>query len=127
MIIDKTPLVLDERFERSALEGVELDELGPHLSMMEGVLNRLMREQKRQRNDEDDEAGEAFTAGVLLIDKLRLLGHDLWSWDYDGESVEEWGGDYMAPKSMGRLIVCVHREWRVRVDWLLEDGARLFV
>lgn len=40
------------------------------------------------------EAKEQRSAFATAIAELRRLGHDLWSWDDDGES-ELWGHDYM--------------------------------
>ena len=35
-----------------------------------------------------------FVRSHELVDELRLLGHDLWSFDSDGEEFETWCGDY---------------------------------
>jgi len=51
-----------------------------------------------------------------VIDELRALGHDLWSWDSDGES-ETWGGDYMHPETAGRLLVMFEFRGTTRVAW----------
>ena len=52
----------------------------------------------------------------LVVDELRALGHDLWSWDNDGEN-ETWGGDYMHPETAGRLLVMFEFRGTTRVAW----------
>jgi hypothetical protein len=51
-----------------------------------------------------------------IIDELRALGHDLWSWDYDGKN-ETWGGDYMHPETAGRLLVMFEFNGSTSVAW----------
>ena len=58
-----------------------------------------------------------FGASRGVVDELKALGHDLWSWDSDGEDVETWGGDYMRPTTAGRLIVTFQFEEGPRVEW----------
>jgi len=108
-------------FRRDALEGLPEDELGKSLSLLELALNRAMREQKRHPSNPD-----VFAVGEIVIDALRAQGHDLWSWTFDTNSHEEWGGDKNEAQTMGRLIVRVQKPWRVKIDWLLEDNSRLF-
>ena len=52
----------------------------------------------------------------LVVDELRALGHDLWSWDSDGEN-ETWGGDYMHPETAGRLLVMFEFRGSTRLAW----------
>ena len=52
----------------------------------------------------------------LIVDELRALGHDLWSWDSDGEN-ETWGGDYMHPETAGRLLVMFEFRGSTRLAW----------
>jgi hypothetical protein len=58
-----------------------------------------------------------------VVDELKTLGHDLWSWDSDGENVETWGGDYMRPAVAGRLIINFEFGEGARVEWWTGLGA----
>jgi hypothetical protein len=51
---------------------------------------------------EDQEPRAAFATAIA---ELRRLGHDLWSWDDDGES-ELWGHDYMRATVGRGLRLC---------------------
>ncbi len=51
-----------------------------------------------------------------VIDDLKLIGHDLWSHDYDGD-VERWGGDYMHPTTAGKLWLVSTYPDGVELSW----------
>jgi hypothetical protein len=54
--------------------------------------------------------------GYAVIDELRSLGHDLWSFD-EGEDFQIWGGDYMHPDTAGKLELMFHPPSEVEVVW----------
>ena len=60
---------------------------------------------------------EFFTESSKIISDLKSHGHDIWSWGYDGEATELWGGDYMHPEEMGQLKVEFTYPGQVRVFW----------
>ncbi|GAA6140176.1 hypothetical protein NBRC116583_39240 [Arenicella sp. 4NH20-0111] len=64
-----------------------------------------------------------FDETYRIIDGLKSVGHDLWSWGYDGSSKELWGGDYMKPSEMGQLKIEFIFPGQVNV-FLGEKGGR---
>jgi len=58
---------------------------------------------------------EEFRAGVHeLVEKLRALGHDLWSFD-EADDMEVWCPNYHTPSGPG--IVVTFTAKGVEVDW----------
>ena len=58
-----------------------------------------------------------FARSHELVDELRSLGHDLWSFDSDGEEFEIWCGDY-TPGARGTPMVVTFRFPRaVEIEW----------
>jgi hypothetical protein len=51
---------------------------------------------------------------MVLVQELRLLGHDLWSYDESAE-YEVWGPDYSGPSGPGVLITFT--SGGARVEW----------
>ena len=59
--------------------------------------------------------GTEFHAQVrALVEELRALGHDLWSYDED-DDFEIWGPDYQRPSGAG--LVVTFRTNSVLVEW----------
>jgi hypothetical protein len=58
-----------------------------------------------------------FSLSRQLIDRLRALGHDLSSFDGDGEEFETWCGDYSRKGGGGPLIITFRYPRRVQVEW----------
>jgi hypothetical protein len=65
---------------------------------------------------------EAYWVEVkAVIAELKAAGHDLWSWDYDGERGQLWGWDYMRPEQAGRLQIQFTFEGPCRTWWRDEE------
>ncbi len=95
-----------ERFSRSEFErlsSVERDHLSREL---ETVLMQRLRS-----------GNEFHSSAYGLIDELRALGHDLWSYD-ESDDLQAWGPNYVACSGPG--IVIELRPDTVRVEW--SDG-----
>lgn len=56
-----------------------------------------------------------------IISDLREVGHDLWRHDYDGESRQLWGWDYMRPETAGQFQVQFDSHGSVEVFWRTEN------
>lgn len=63
-----------------------------------------------------------WPATKLVIDELKAAGHDLWSHDYDGESRQLWGWDYMRPATAGMLQIQFNFAAPCQTFWRDEDG-----
>ena len=58
-----------------------------------------------------------FARSRELVDELRSLGHDLWSFDSDGGEFEIWCGDY-SPGARGTpMIVTFRFPTAVKIEW----------
>jgi hypothetical protein len=60
---------------------------------------------------------EFFDRTRLLVEGLRALGHDLWSFDSDGEEFEIWSGDYTRKGGGGPLTIAFRYPQAVEVGW----------
>jgi hypothetical protein len=58
-----------------------------------------------------------FVQSGHLIDELRTLGHDLWSFDSDGEEFESWCGDWTRADGGGPLSITFRYPREVEVSW----------
>ena len=58
-----------------------------------------------------------FEQSRLLIEELRMQGHDLWSFDSDGEEFESWCGDWTRSDGGGPLSITFHYPSEVEVSW----------
>ena len=57
-----------------------------------------------------------------IVKELKRAGHDLWSWDYDGERRRLWGWDYNKPPAKaGRLQIQFDFEGTCRTFWRDDD------
>jgi hypothetical protein len=61
-------------------------------------------------------AGEFFAQSRGLVEELRALGHDLWSFDSDGEEFETWCGDWTRSGG-GSLTITFRYPVQVEVAW----------
>ena len=41
----------------------------------------------------------------LMVEELKALGHELYSWDHNPDSFQAWGDSYHEPKTSNRLLV----------------------
>jgi len=71
-----------------------------------------------KRLSEKLEHKDYFDEVYSIIQEFKAIGHDLWNWEYDGDSTALWGGDYMQPKTMGRLQLEFIFQTTVNVYWL---------
>ena len=98
------------------------DIFGPGIFENENAESRKFRLKRLKNYLEGELQGitdhkEYFAATEQLISILKSYGHDLWSWDYDGEGIEEWGGNYMKPESAGKLYIKFTFQGEVLVNW----------
>jgi len=70
----------------------------------------------RDRLSSDMAVAEFFAQSRRLVDELRSLGHDLWSFDTDGESFEIWCGDWTSAAG-GRLLITFGYPREAEVTW----------
>lgn len=54
------------------------------------------------------DAPAALDPCAKLLEEMRGLGHDLWSFDEDGVSYASWTSDHVNPKPGRRLAVSIH-------------------
>ena len=107
-------------YERKRLESLKRNELIDCLKEIELLLLKEFQQLKERYPSENgiDMAKEILT-------KLEPLGYEFFSWGYDGEAEEEWGGNYMNKDAMSPLIVRVTREWDIYVSWYVCDELRI--
>jgi hypothetical protein len=86
--------MLDDRFSYDGLLGAT-DR--PKL-----VLELSVELTRRLRAAEDPER-----EGRALVEELRGLGHDLWSFD-ESDDFQLWCGDYVSPKQPWELVLEIH-------------------
>lgn len=58
-----------------------------------------------------------FETANGLVGELRTLGHDLWSFDTDGNTFEIWCGDYTKEGGGGPLSVEFRYPNKVEINW----------
>jgi hypothetical protein len=68
-------------------------------------------------------SSEFFAESRRAIDELRALGHDLWSFDSDGEAFETWCGDWTKPGGGGRLSITFRHPRTVEAAWSRPPSA----
>ena len=52
-----------------------------------------------------------------IVQKLRELGHELWSWD-ESDDFEIWGPDYQNRSELVGLLIDFRRPADVEIEWL---------
>jgi len=97
----------EELYGRTVLEELDEEARIERLHELEKML--LQRLAKKDSDSFFDDTNK-------IIESLRSIGHDLWSWDYDGET-ELWGGNYQKPELCGKLIIKFNPSFKVKVEW----------
>jgi hypothetical protein len=94
-----------------AKELAALDESSRALRLreFEGVL--------ASRFDEGLTREQFFATANRLVEELRALGHDIWSFDSDGETFEIWCGDYTKKGGGGPLSIEFRYPNKVGIEW----------
>jgi hypothetical protein len=65
---------------------------------------RLLEELSAELTRRLRAAADPEREGRVLIEELRSLGHDLWSFD-ESDDFQLWCGDYVSPKQPWELLV----------------------
>jgi hypothetical protein len=64
-----------------------------------------------------------FARSQDVVNELRSLGHDLWSFDADGAEFEIWCGDYAAEGGGTPLVITFRYPNVVTVEWSTRRAA----
>lgn len=105
-----------EKFGRGELESLDGDERKVRLEELAKILESRIPEIDLEYKWHDELP--------FIIQELKDIGHDIWTWDTkDGKQV--WGGDYMRPKTAGKLVVTFIYPKSVQVEW--EDMSNDFM
>ena len=56
-------------------------------------------------------------AAYALVDELRDMEHDLWSFDDNSPDFQVWCGDWSRPRASGELLLELANPAAVRVTW----------
>jgi len=99
----------EEKFCRTTLESLGEEARNKRLQELQDILT--------SRFSEISEHLEFFKEIDPTIAELKEIGHDLWSWDYDGEKTEVYGGDYMRPETAGKLVIEFTFPKVIKVKW----------
>jgi hypothetical protein len=97
-----------ERFSPTALIGLSDVDRRERLRSLEAELRAAIPPRATRE--------QFFSFSKQSIDRLRALGHDLWSFDSDGEDFETWCGDY-SREGHRPLTITFRYPGRVQVDW----------
>lgn len=95
-----------DRYSKVVIEALSDDERDLRLKELENILVARLRQ-----------ASEFNTAVYKIVDDLRKLGHDLWSFDASDE-MQIWAPNYTRPDMYG-LIMTVDAPDRVLLEWKL--------
>jgi hypothetical protein len=101
-------------FSRSVLEAL------PSAARVERLQQLSVELSKRLDGIRD--GAEFFTATYELVGELQKLGHDLRSFDSDGETFEAWAGDYARPEGAGKLTLTFTVDKGARAEWSPDGG-----
>jgi len=85
------------RYGRDILEGLDQTTRFARLKELQDLLNwrfSIITEHK-----------EFFEEIDPTIAALKSIGHELFSWDYNGEATKIYGGDYMHLDVAGKLVI----------------------
>jgi len=98
-----------QKYKRNLLEKLERDDRKSMIYLLEKDLTDRLKSYKNK---------DAYWTEVnKIIEALRTVGHDLWSHDYDGESKELWGWNYMDMKTAGFLQIMFDFNSEVQIFW----------
>ena len=101
-------------FSRRVLEALQPAEREERLRQLSVELS------KRLEGIRD--GAEFFTATREVVEQLKAIGHDLCSFDSDGETFDAWGGDYAHPDRAGKLTLTFTLGQGVRAEWSPGDA-----
>jgi hypothetical protein len=101
-------------FSRSVLEAL------PPAVRVERLQQLSVELSKRLEGIRD--GAEFFTATRELVEELRRFGHDLRSFDSDGETFEAWAGDYARPEGTSKLTLTFTVDEGARAEWSPDGG-----
>jgi hypothetical protein len=93
-------VVIPEKFSRQAFETS---------SSPNELANQLCQVVRAQL----EPAADRLEVAYFVVQSLRALGHDLYSWDESSDSIT-WGDDYVNPPSPLRFLI--EMRWPVRDD-----------
>lgn len=57
-----------------------------------------------------------------IVAELKILQHDLWHHDYDGQQQHTWGHNYMQPETDGSLYIEFKYPGSVKLSWHQNNG-----
>jgi len=96
-------------FSRSVLEAL------PPAARAERLQQLSVELSKRLEGIRD--GAEFFTLTRALVEELKAIGHDLSSFDSDGETFDAWAGDYAHPERAGKLTLRFTVGEGARAEW----------
>jgi hypothetical protein len=99
---------MDAVFVPAAIASLGAEARAERLRSLEATLAGLLPKESSRR--------EFFERSHGLVEELRALGHDLWSFDSDGDDFETWCGDWTRTGS-GPMTVTFRYPRRVEVSW----------
>jgi hypothetical protein len=100
---------MESEFRPEAIAALDEDQRKERLLRLETALARTL--------ENEVSLARFFTRTHMLIDELRAIGHDLWSFDSDGVGFEIWCGDWTRPEIGGPLVITFRAPSSVEVEW----------
>lgn len=100
---------MESEFSPEAIAALDADERVERLHRLETALTRTLAQ--------NASPAQFFVRTREAIDELRALGHDLWSFDSDGDMFETWCGDWTRPEIAGPLTITFRSPASVEVGW----------
>lgn len=104
-------LALD-RFSREVFERAEGDHLLALCQDLASVVSRRF----------EGPAHLWATTGYAIVEELKRLGHELWSYD-EGHDFQMWSGDHREPGGVLRFSVYLHQPNAVEIIWRADSGT----
>jgi hypothetical protein len=100
-----------ERFSREAFD--RADQAG---------LDKLCSDLAERLSELFAKAPDWTQAAYSIVQELRRIGHDLWSFDDDSPDSQAWCGSWAEPQTSGELILEFETPSEVGVSWRAEDS-----
>jgi hypothetical protein len=100
---------MEPEFSPGAIAALEANERVERLHRLEAALARTL--------GQDASPAQFIDRTREAINELRALGHDLWSFDSDGDTFETWCGDWTRPEMAGPLTITFRAPASVEVGW----------